>query len=220
MAVDGPGSQVPAVDGPGSQTPATVLSCSMHTEIGSIPHTSAPRSTAPITESGDAEPPAKTLRDTVVGPPARHADSTGRASHDCVACRSCRSVIVCSLSKTIRYADGTRSVPAARKCDVCRSCRSAIVCSLYKTIRYADGTRSVPATRKGRQLRSITTLVIVLTIVMNVSIKCAERSGIRLAHEGRCATLIKGVVLNIDYWSLFGGSGRGRVSLFLRMIFT
>ena len=43
------------------------------------------------------------------------------------------------------------------------------------------------------------TLLIVLTIVMIVSIKCAERSGIRLAHEGRCATLIKGVVLNIDY---------------------
>ena len=64
------------------------------------------------------------------------------------------------------------------------------------------------------------TLVVVLTGMVVVSIKCAERSGIRLAHEGRCATLIKGVVLNIDYWSLFGGSGRGRVSLFLRVTFT
>ena len=42
------------------------------------------------------------------------------------------------------------------------------------------------------------TLVIVMTIAMIVSIKCAEKSGIRLAHEGRCATLIKRVVLNID----------------------
>jgi hypothetical protein len=58
-------------------------------------------------------------------------------------------------------------------------------------------------------------LVIVLTGTTIVSIDCAERSGIRLAHEGKCATLIRQITLNIDYQSLFGGSGRGATEFIL-----
>ena len=56
------------------------------------------------------------------------------------------------------------------------------------------------------------TLVVVLTGMVVVPIECAERSGIRVAHEGECGTLVKRVTLNIESLSLFSGSeGGGRV---------
>jgi hypothetical protein len=56
------------------------------------------------------------------------------------------------------------------------------------------------------------TLVVVLTGTLVVPIECAEKSGIRVAHEGKCARLVKRVTLNIECLSLFSGSaGGGRV---------
>ena len=52
-------------------------------------------------------------------------------------------------------------------------------------------------------------LVVVLTGRMVVPIECAEREGIRVAHEGSCATLVKWITLKIDLLSLFSVSGRG-----------
>ncbi len=53
------------------------------------------------------------------------------------------------------------------------------------------------------------TLVIFPAIARVVSNKFVGEKGIRFAHGGKCATLMREEMLNIDYLSLFGGSGWG-----------